>query len=92
MRECRDSLTPLRNAGMHMQVQGMQGGYGAPPNALGKKYGALNMNIGIGSTKSFAGLSVGPAGKGGADDKGSKYTSPYSQKYISNQRMTDPDA
>ena len=50
------------------------------------------MNIGIGSTKSFAGLSVGPAGKGGAEDKGSKYTSPYSQKYISNQRMTDPDA
>ena len=44
-----------------------------------------------------AGLSVGPAAKSGSvtgDDKGGgggKYTSPYSQKYVANARLSELD-
>ena len=77
-------------SGMHMQVQGMQGGYGGQQGSNSRKYGAINVKGGLSS-----GLSVGPAAKAmgsiAADGQGSKYTSPYSQKYISNQRMSEID-
>lgn len=110
-------------AGMHMQVQGMQGGLGALAGAQqatnnqrlgGGKYGGpLNMNMALTSTKyqgggaaaagpgGPGGLSVGPTSKGGpagaaaaagaADDKGGKYTSPYSQKYITTRGPNELD-
>jgi len=104
-------------AGMHMQVQGMQGGLGALAGAQqatnnqrlgGGKYGGpLNMNMALTSTKypggggGAGGLSVGPVGKGVAagaaavvgttDDKNGKYTSPYSQKYITTRGPNELD-